>query len=486
MRVKNLLLVAALMAGLSLIPAGRVTAQTFKNLYSFTTAVPNSSYTIYSNSDGAYPLAGLVLSGNTLYGTTSGGGANGSGTVFAVNTDGTGFTNLYSFTALINSTNGDGADPQAGLLLSGDTLLGTTSRGGSGGNGTVFAVNNDGLYFTNLHSFTALSAPFGGTNSDGANPQAGLILARFATVFGTAYNGGPNGNGTVFAVNVDGSDFTNVYNFSAYSHYTNSDGANPQGGLILSGDTVYGTTAGGGAGQNGTVFAVNIDGTGFTNLYSFTALSSVNFANSDGANPFAGLVLSGGTLYGTTHSGGTNDGGTVFSVDTNGTGFAVLHTFTGGSDGDNPYAGLIAAGGTLFGTVGNGGADYGTVIAVTTNGTVCTTLHTFTNSPEDGVSPHASLILSGNTLYGTSGGGTNGSGMVFSLSLPAPLLTVTLSGTNVVLTWPTNALEFTLESATNLVSTDWSIVSPPPVVVNTNNVVTNAISGANLFYRLTL
>ena len=78
------------------------------------------------------------------------GGSSGNGTVFAVNTDGTGFTTLHSFTG-----GSDGADPNAGLILSGNTLYGTASHGGSSGNGTVFAVNTDGTGFTNLHSFTA-------------------------------------------------------------------------------------------------------------------------------------------------------------------------------------------------------------------------------------------------------------------------------------------------------------------------------------------
>jgi uncharacterized repeat protein (TIGR03803 family) len=486
-RIKQLFLLAALMAGFVMIPAGRVTAQTFTNLYSFTADVPNSTHTIYTNSDGAYPAAGLVLVGNTLYGTTPEGGTNGNGTVFAMQTDGTGFTVLHTFTALVSNTNSDGAMPRAGLLQSGQFLYGTAQYGGSGGNGTVFKIDTVSLSFANLHSFTALSAPFNGTNSDGANPQAGLILSGVNTLCGTAYNGGTNGNGAVFILNINGSNFAILHTFTAYVNYTNSDGANPQGGLISLDERLYGTAANGGAGDNGTVFALNTDGTGFTNLYSFTSLSSTYFNNSDGANPFAGLVLSGNTLYGTTHSGGTNDGGTIFAVNTDGTNFEVLHSFTGDSDGDNPYAGLILAGGTLFGTTGNGDSFDGALFAVTTKGTGFTTLHAFTNSP-DGASPRAGLILSGNTLYGTaeSGGAhTNGGGTVFSFSLPTPPLTVTLSGANVVLTWPTNALEFTLQSTMSL-DPVWTNVVQGPVVVNSNNVATNTLSGTQQFYRLSL
>ena len=108
------------MAGFGLLPAGRVTAQTFTNLYSFTATHANSSGA-YTNSDGAYPTAGLILSGNTLYGTTQLGGTNGNGTVFAVNTDGTGFTALHTFTALVSiPPTATELIRQAGLLLSGD------------------------------------------------------------------------------------------------------------------------------------------------------------------------------------------------------------------------------------------------------------------------------------------------------------------------------------------------------------------------------
>src|SRR6266481_2248987 len=94
--IKNLLLLPVLIAGLNLIPVGRMTAQPFKTLHSFT---PTSPYYTNSNSDGAYPYAGLITnsSGTTLYGTAYDGGS-GAGTVFAVHTDGTGFTTMHSFT----------------------------------------------------------------------------------------------------------------------------------------------------------------------------------------------------------------------------------------------------------------------------------------------------------------------------------------------------------------------------------------------------
>src|SRR5207249_12338646 len=136
----------------------------FTTLHSFTSLH-------FGNRDWAYPNAGLVLSGNTLYGTATYGGSSGQGTVFALNTSGIGFTNLHSFTG-----GGDGRAPLGGLIISGNTLYGTANDGGSWVyGGTVFAVNTDGSGFTTLHAFTAPDN--NGNNSDGYNPSADLILS---------------------------------------------------------------------------------------------------------------------------------------------------------------------------------------------------------------------------------------------------------------------------------------------------------------------
>jgi uncharacterized repeat protein (TIGR03803 family) len=520
LRARRRRVLLALIAALNLIPAGRVTAQTFTTLHTFT------------GNDGAAPN-GLILSGNTLYGTARGGGFTstqlplGAGTVFALNTDGTGFTNLHSFTALPGisyGTNSDGIRPYAGLILSGNTLYGTTANGGSSGWGTVFKVNADGTGFTNLHSFTG---------SDGTNPLAGLVLSG-NTLYGTASGGGYGGGGTVFAINTDGTGFTTLHGFTTNhcnlncrtigdcipcggvcvtapngSHYcyNNSDGAIPQAGLALSGNTLYGTTYQGGSSDHGMVFALNTDGTGFTILHNF-ADTPYNNTNSDGANPQAGLILSGDTLYGTAYRGGSVGNGTVFAVKTDGTGFTTLHSFTAtapapfpyftNSDGANPVAGLILSGNTLYGTASQGGTSGdGTVFALNTDGTGFTNLHSFAELPgisygtnSDGIRPYAGLILSGNTLYGTAiNGGSAGNGTICSISF-IPQLTITPSGTNVILTWPANVAGFdytgyTVQSTTNLVSPAvWATNSFAPVVIAGQNTVTNPINGPQQFFRL--
>jgi uncharacterized repeat protein (TIGR03803 family) len=447
-------------------------------------------HTFAKNPDGANPFASLILSGNTLYGTASAGGTNGDGMVFAVHTDGTDFTNLHSFTG-----GSDGAIPYASLILSSNTLYGTAAYGGvaSGysGNGTVFAVNTDGTGFTNLHSFTAGnydSSSGSVSNSDGANPYGSLILSG-NTLYGTTRDGGSSGNGAVFAINTDGTDFTNLHSFTAANYdgntgsSTNSDGVSSTASLILSGNTLYGTASSGGNSGYGTVFAVNTDGTDFTNLHSFT------LGLAAGGNPVAGLVLSGNTLYGTTE-------GTVFAVNTDGTSFTNLHNFTAtsgpdytNSDGFFPQAGLFLSGSTLYGTAfQGGGGGNGTLFQVNTNGNGFTNLYSFTPSAPnpnqvngDGAYPHGGLILSANTLYGTAEyGGSSGAGTVFALAL-----------NNLILT----PVPLNIQPAGNAVVLSWTnpafvLQSAPAVTGTFTNIpgatspFTNFITDPQKFFRL--
>jgi uncharacterized repeat protein (TIGR03803 family) len=504
MKTNSLFLLPTLIAVLNLIPAGRVTAQTFTTLHNFT------------NSDGTTPYAGLVpnTSGNTLYGTAQSGGSSGAGAVFAVRTDGTGFTNIYSFTATsaYPYTNSDGAGPSSRLVLSGNTLYGTARNGGSSGYGTVFAVNTDGTGFTNLHDFTPLSPydfPNPQTNSDGASPSAGLIISG-NTLYGVAGGGGASGAGTVFAVNTDGTGFTNLYSFSATADAgggfdpvnTNSDGASPNG-LILSGDTLYGTARGGGDGGSGTVFALSTNGSGFTNLHSFAQAFVANYLhrNSDGYVP-NGLTLSGNTLYGTTWQGNTNGFGTVFAVNANGTGFTNL-CFFDFAVGYFPQGGLSLSGHTLYGTASSGGSSgAGTVFAVSTDGKVLTNLYSFTalsgtypGTNSDGATPYGALLLSGSTLYGTaSAGGSAGVGAVFSLALLLPTLTITVSGPYTTLKWPANdpaifASGFHVQTTTSPLplspATIWvNLVTAPSIMNGEFTVILANSYAAQRVYRL--
>src|SRR5262249_46579581 len=155
------------------------------------------------------------------------------------------------------------------------------------------------------------------------------------------------------------------------------------------------------------------------------------------------------TLYGTTMFGGTSGQGTIFTVNTDGTGFAILHNFTYSSSGKplgEPFAALILSGRTLYGRAQLGGSSgNGEIFAINTDGTGFTTLHSFKSgfpTNGEGIHPDGGLVLSGNTLYGAAlYGGTWGSGTIFSISF-SPRLSIALSETNAVLSWPTNYAGF--------------------------------------------
>jgi uncharacterized repeat protein (TIGR03803 family) len=461
---------AALLIGSAWLRESNAASQTLTVLYNFsqldTSRVPNI------NSDGAYPRAGVIMSDNTLYGTTSYAGTGGYGTVFSVSTDGSGFTVLHDCGPSLS----DADKPFAPLLLLGNTLYGTTFAGGenpatgNGGYGAVFSINTDGSGFTVLHGFDEANI--------GDRPYGGLVLSG-DTLYGTAsQDDSASYTGTVFRLSTNGTSYAVLHTFAGVNQTTgqNGGGAFPYAGLVLFGDTLYGVASQGGSGGNGTVFRIKTNGTAFAVLHNFTAYGAGSYTNSDGAMPMAPLVRSGDTLYGTTSRGGPGNG-TIFAVKTNGTGFLVLHTFNGGYP--PPPSALVLSGNTLYGVNGNN------MYSIKTDGTAFTNLYAFSGT--DGRGPEG-LILFDNTLYGTAnGGGEFGPGTVFSLALPQspPQLTITPARTNVVLTWPTVPADFTLQSTTDLTSPGtWAPVSSLPILVDGQNTVTNLISVTQQFYRL--
>jgi uncharacterized repeat protein (TIGR03803 family) len=320
---------------------------------------------LLSLTNSASPEGGMILIGNTLYGTMYTGGSNNNGSIFKINTDGSGFTELRSFTATMPSafgTNSDGNRPRGDLATDGNSLYGTTEFGGTNGNGTLFKINTNGTGFEVIKSFSATfigtnnvsgNPLSSGTNSDGARPIGGLVLDG-STLYGATYHGGTS-NGVVFAVRTNGSGFTVLKYFSGInSNGTNSDGAAPVAGLALNGDTLYGVTVGGGAGACGNIFSLKTNGASFANLHDFSNYS-------DGGFPRSTLLLNGGTLYGTTAAGGVFNRGTIFMVLTNGANFTILKNFdsTSGLQCDSKF---VLTSNVLYGTAGGGGANGGGVV----------------------------------------------------------------------------------------------------------------------------
>jgi uncharacterized repeat protein (TIGR03803 family) len=310
--------------------------------------------------DGASPLYGPLseASNGEFYGTTSTGGASevvdggaGYGTIFKITSKGK-LTTIYNFCAQTDCT--DGEYPYAGLLqtTNGD-FYGTTYEGGAYGDGTIFKITPGGT-LTTLYSFCSLT-----DCADGSGPEAALIQAANGDFYGTTVYGGANGSyGTVFKI-TPGGKLTTLYSFCAQTNC--ADGRNPQAGLIQASDgNFYSTTGGGGGNGNyGTVFKIAPGGK-LTTLYSFCAQTNCV----DGNYPAAGLLqATNGAFYGTTQTGGTNNLGTVFSVSVGLGPFVALQTTHGA-----PGAGLTILGTDLTGATSvtfNGTAATFTVVSAT-------------------------------------------------------------------------------------------------------------------------
>jgi uncharacterized repeat protein (TIGR03803 family) len=305
----------------------------------------------------------------------------------------------------------NGAYPYAGLTLGNDgNFYGTTYEGGSSGYGTVFKVTTNGT-LTNLVSFAG--------GSDGEWPYAALTLGTDGNFYGTTEEGGSGYCGTVFKVTTNGT-LTNLVSFAGITY---GEGAKPYAGLTLGNDgNFYGTTEQGGSSGDGTVFKVTTNGT-LTNLVSFAG-------GSDGEWPYAALTWgTDSNFYGTTE-GGSGGYGTVFKVTTNGT--LTMRVSFAYTNGANPYAALtLGNDGNFYGTTEQGGSNsYGTVFKVTTNGTL-TTLVSFNST--NGANPYATLTLgSDGNFYGTTyEGGSNNDGTVFKVTTNGTLTTlVSFNSTN--------------------------------------------------------
>jgi uncharacterized repeat protein (TIGR03803 family) len=359
------------------------------------------------------------------------------------------FQVLYAFTGGL-----DGGQPYSGLTInSGGDLFGTTHAGNQGINwGQVYELRRtaSGYSFADLALFDgALDAPavFGpnGTiystspnnltiyqhgyvlnvsppanpicfgipclwnatvlygfsgGADGNGPRYGaLIFDQAGNMYGTASTGG-SGNGVVYEMTGSGTHWTEhaIYPFAG-----SPDGANPYSGVIFdSAGNLYGTTTAGGASGNGAVYELSPSGSGWTErvIYSFTG-------GSDGSYPTAGLIFDGaGNLYGSTNVGGTGGGGTVFELSPSGGSwnYSLLYSFTGGAN-CGPWAPLTLNGGNLYDTtVCDGANSAGNVFELSPSGNSWsyTSLYDFTGG-NDGKFPYGSVSFdAAGNIYGTT------------------------------------------------------------------------------------
>jgi uncharacterized repeat protein (TIGR03803 family) len=331
-------------------------------------------YSFTGGSDGKNPYGGVILdSKGDLYGTTVAGGSGGAcasdgcGVVFLLSKSGKSWVE----TVMYNFTGGkDGFGPGGALAFdSVGNLYGTTPDGGNlrkcngGGCGVVYQISpvrGGGWKQTVLHTFTG--------GADGAVGSLGpLLVDKAGNVFGVAELGGDVSCqcGVVFKLRF----VSGAWKFRTLHAFTGMPKAGfPYGGVIAdSKGNLYGTTYYGGANGAGSVYELTKSNGTFTEavLHSFTG-------GKDGGSPTTTLMFDAtGNLYGTTSAGGDSNGdGVVFKLTPESGGKwaeSVLHRFGNGSDGRNPYYGLISdKAGHLFGTTAiGGGSGQGVVFQIT-------------------------------------------------------------------------------------------------------------------------
>jgi uncharacterized repeat protein (TIGR03803 family) len=271
----------------------------------------------------------------------------------------------------------------------------------------------------------------GGAAGAGPEFRESLVQGLNGDLYGTT-SGGGDFSGGCYALGGCGAVFkvTTGGGLGALVEFDQTDGNSPGAGLLLTASgAYYGTTLGGGANGYGTVFKITASGM-LTTLYSFCSVGGTSCT--DGSLPAAALAQAGnGDFYGTTTSGGANGYGTVFKI-TSGGAMTVLYNFcsvgaAACTDGASPLDGLVlASNGDLYGTTSSYGANGPSYGTVfkITPSGTLTTIHSFGGA--DGSTPYGGLIQATNgNLYGTTvSGGAYGYGTVFKITTAGKLTTL--------------------------------------------------------------
>jgi len=431
--------------------AAQLSAQTFTILHTFT-----------NSPDGGDP-GGLVLNNGVLYGTAGNGGEWGLGTVYRLATNGTDYSNLYSFAPPPNAgfvdapTNFVG-HPGPAIVLGGNTLYGYASGfyGAVNQSPTVYKISTDGRDFEVL-------AGLGNTYPSSLAFGDGIL-------FVTA------GSSQLLAVSPSEGTSNTVASLPFFSL--------PESSLLFTNHVLYGTTIlGVGDSANGDVYKVNADGTGFTTIKGFTNIDEGSSLQDQQ------LAFSGNTLYGVATWGGLFECGTVFRVNTDGSGFKVLKQFTNTPDAANPIVGLTLTGSTLYGVTWHGGAfGAGAFFRINTDGTGYRILKSFSGTNDDGVKPSGIMVADNGILYGT-GTGIDGDGVVFRLMPPPPDLEIKPTGSNVIVCWVDDGLAHSLETTMDPGLGNWTKVAGLNWTNGTDAVrfglaITNSATPNGTFFRL--
>jgi uncharacterized repeat protein (TIGR03803 family) len=330
-----------------------------------------------------------------LWGTAASGGANGQGTIFSADANGSNFHVEYS---LVNAL---GAMPNGTpVLANNNKLYGVTELGGFGDSCVVYSYDPLTGIFTDIHDLYQYT-------QFGWEAKSGMLKAENGTLYGLCAAGGANGSGVIYEVNPFTDTYTDIFDFSQ------SDGTAPYGSLIqLLDGKLYGMTQSGGANNAGVLFSFDPDAAVYTKLYVFDPPT--------GAHPTFGKLMHGsdGKLYGTTQMGGSTSSGVIFSFDINTGVYTKLHDFDG-QHGSTPNGSLIeATDGKLYGMTTDGGASgQGVLFSYDKGAGTFSDLYDFSSS--SGTNPKRGVTQASNgKLYGTTnGGGANYGGVAFSYDI---------------------------------------------------------------------
>lgn len=327
-------------------------------------------YHFGNSSSGFRPFGGVIkASDGKLYGTASIGGTEGSGVLFSMNTDGTGYTVLKRL------SDAEGYGPSGKLLEASDgKLYGACRSGGALNNGCIFRIDKNGNNFQVIYSYS--------TYTGGFSPVGGLIEDNTGILYGVNIWA----SGSVFRINKDGSGYTEL---KLFEQGTPGELFFPYNGVITDGDYLYGAAGYGGSAGKGGLFRIKKDDNSYQVLHEFNG--------TDGELPVGSLLLAdNGKLYGTTAYGGSNNLGSIFRIETTGSNFTTLRDLSDG-DGTSPWTGLIqASDGLIYGGTQTGGAGFGgTLFKMDLNGSGFAVIRDF-NFETEGQGVQSLIDLNGN------------------------------------------------------------------------------------------
>ncbi len=444
-----------------------------------------------ANASDGHGIWQLILASNgKLYGITSEGGSSNEGTLFCMDIDGSNYSILVHFAG-----NSKGNNPKGLIQGSDGKLYGNTHGGGVNAGGVIFRLNLDGSGYEIIHEHT-----FG----NGYNSQQPIFQADDGKLYGVINNGMaihnvinqvfPNpipSSDVIFRLNPDGTSYEEIYHFNN----TIADGLAVYCGFMQANNgKLYGLTEWGGINNQGVIFSLNLDGSGFQKLIDFDGINK-------GAKSANGSLMqaSDGKIYGVTSQGGVTNDGVIFRLNVDGSGFQKLLDFgfsTSQTYGNQGVSFLEAPDGKLYGTNYNGGNDgNGKIYSINKDGTGFQSIFDF--STTNGIGVWRKLIYYNNRFYGiTNRGGIfylgypnlnwNLGGTVFTFKVSPPSVT-SISSTNSNNTYKIgDNIDITITFDENVV-----VTGTPQLTLETGTTDRNATyqsgSGANtLTFRYTV